>query len=115
VYPSNLQAAAQATINAFDGSQAAQDAWNAITQEQKNAVLLINLLDSYSRSHRAIASLTVDEINTLREWIVAFKVATAAASSLANLQSRVAALPDLPDRTLSQAKAAFISKVNSGT
>ncbi len=115
VYPSNLQAAAQPTINAFDGSQAAQDAWNAIPQSQKQAVLLINLLDANARAYRAIAALAIDEINTLREWIVSFQAAVAAATSLANLQTRVAALPNLPDRTLAQAKGAFIAKVNSGT
>ncbi len=115
VYPSNLQASAQATINAFDGSQAAQDAWNAIPQDRKSAVLLINLTDAHARAFRAIAALTVDEINTLREWIVSFQAAVAAATSLANLQTRVAALPNLPDRTLAQAKSAFINKVNSGT
>ncbi len=115
IQPSNLQASAQATINSFDGSQAAQDVWNAIPQDQKNAVLLINLSDANARAYRAIAALVIDEINTLREWIVAFKNATAAATSLANLQTRVAALPDLPDRTPAQAKSAFISKVNSGS
>ncbi len=115
VYPSNLQAAAQATINAFDGSQAAQDAWNAIPSAQKQAVLLINLLDANARAYRAVAALAIDEINALREWIVSFQAAVAAATSLANLQTRVAALPNLPDRTLSQAKSAFINKVNSGT
>ncbi len=115
VYPSNLQAAAQSTINTFDGSQAAQDAWNALPVAQKQAVLLINLLDANARAYRAIAALAIDEINTLREWIVSFQAAVAAASSLANLQTRVAALPNLPDRTLAQAKTAFINKVNSGT
>ncbi len=115
VQPSNLQASAQATINAFDGSQGAQDAWNAIPQDRKDAVLLINLTNPQARAYRAIAALAIDEINTLREWIVSFQAAVAAASSLANLQTRVAALPDLPDRTLAQAKTAFISKVNSGT
>ncbi len=115
ISPSNLQASSQATINAFDGSQAAQDIWNAIPQDQKAAVRLINLTDPESRAYRAIAALAIDEINTLREWIVAFKAATALASSLVNLQARVAALPDLPDRTLAQAKSAFISKVNNGT
>ncbi len=115
VQPSSLQASAQATINAFDGSQAAQDAWNAIPQDRKDAVLLINLANPQARAYRAIAALAIDEINTLREWIVSFQAAVAAASSLANLQTRVAALPNLPDRTLAQAKSAFIAKVNSGT
>ncbi len=115
VYPSNLQAAAQSTINAFDGSQGAQDAWNAIPQSQKDAILLINLLDSYPRAYRAIAAILVDELNTIRQWIVAFKAQVALASTLADLKTRVAGLPDLPNRTLPQAKSAFISKVNSGT
>ncbi len=115
IFPSNLQASAQATINAFDGSQAAQDAWNAIPQDRKDAVLLINLTNPQARAYRAIAALAIDEINTLREWIVSFQAAVAAATSLANLQTRVAALPNLPDRTLAQAKIAFIAKVNGGT
>ncbi len=115
VQPSNLQTSAQATINAFDGSQSAQDAWNALPQDQKDAVTLINLNGANARAYRAIAALAIDEINTLREWIVSFQAAVAAATSLANLQTRVAALPNLPDRTLAQAKAAFIAKVNSGT
>ncbi len=115
VQPSNLQSSAQATINAFDGSQSAQDAWNALPQDQKDAVLLINLNSSNARAYRAIAALAIDEINTLREWIVSFQAAVAAATSLANLQTRVAALPNLPDRTLAQAKTVFINKVNSGT
>ncbi len=116
VQPSNLQASAQATINAFDGSQSAYDTWVAnVTAAQKQAVTFMQRLEAESKAYRAIAALAVDEINTLRQWIVAFKAATAAATSLANLQTRVAALPDLPDRTLAQAKTAFISKVNSGT
>ncbi len=115
ILPSNLQSVAQPTINAFDGSQAAQDAWNLIPQDQKDAVLLINLANANARAYRAIAGLAVDEINSLRQWIVSFKAATAAATTFANFQTRVAALANLPDRTLTQAKNVFISKVNSGT
>ncbi len=115
VSPSNMQTAAQPIINAFDGSQSAQDAWNLIPQERKSAVAFITLNDPNARAYRAVVALAIDEINTLREWIVSFQAAVAAASSLANLQTRVAALPNLPDRTLAQAKTAFIAKVNSGT
>ncbi len=115
VQPSNLQASAQATINAFDGSQGAYDTWVAtITSAQKEAVTFMQRPDAEAKAFRAVAALAIDEINTLREWIAAFKSATALATSLANLQTRVAALPDLPDRTLAQAKAAFITKVNGG-
>ncbi len=116
VQPSNLQASAQATINAFDGSQGAYDTWVAtVTATQKEAVTFMQRLEANPKAYRAVAALALDEINTLREWIMAFKAATAAATSLVNLQTRVAALPDLPDRTLAQAKTAFINKVNIGT
>ncbi len=116
VQPSNLQASAQSVINAFDGSQGAYDTWVAtISSAQKEAVTFINKVDANAKAFRAIAALAIDEINTLREWIVSFQAAVAAATSLANLQTRVAALPNLPDRTLAQAKTAFINKVNSGT
>jgi hypothetical protein len=56
---------------------------------------------------RAIAKLTIDEINTLRQWLASFKTETAAATNLANFQTRVASLPATPDRTLAQAKTAY--------
>ncbi len=59
---------------------------------------------------RAEALVLIDEINALREWITTFKAATAAATSLANLQTRVAALASMPDRTAAQAKTAIVNK-----
>ncbi len=116
VSPANLQTQAQPFINVFDGSQSAQDAWTQRVADYRSRTLVYAFNpDPDARAYRAVVAVAVDEINTLREWIVAFKAATAAATSLANLQTRVAALPDLPDRTLSQAKSAFIAKVNSGT
>jgi hypothetical protein len=64
---------------------------------------------------RAVAAVLVDEINALRDWVTSFKAAMAAASSLANLQTRVAALASLPDRTLGQAQAAVQAKIDAGT
>ncbi len=116
VSPANLQTTAQPFINAFDGSQTAQDAWTLrVTDYQSHALPYMANPDPDARAYRAIAAIMVDEINTLREWIVSFQAAVAAASSLANLQTRVAALPNLPDRTLAQARSAFISRVSSGT
>lgn len=114
VSPSNLQGAAQAIINAFDGSQAAQDAWQA-GQDRNAAIVFMAALASNPRAFRAVIGLSIDEVNTLREWITSFKSAVAAATSLANLQTRVAALPDVPDRTLAQAKTAFVNKINGDT
>lgn len=113
VSPSTLQEQCQPTINAFDGSQQAQDAWTAL-QKQNAAIEFMTDLDEYSRSYRAVAAVLVSEINILREWIVSFQAAVASATTLANLKTGIAALPNLPDRTLSQAKTAFISNVNQG-
>ena len=113
VSPANLQAAAQPIINAFDGSQQAQDAWR-IGQSENQAVSFMTALGTEARAYRAVAAIMVDEINSLRDWITIFKAAVAAATSLADLKTRVAALPDLPDRTLQQAKNAFIAKIQGG-
>ncbi len=67
----------------------------------RNAVLL-----------RAVVATLLDEINVLRAWIAAFKVETAAASSLADLKTRVAGLPAMPARTPTQARTAIFSKVD---
>jgi hypothetical protein len=72
----------------------------------------IDGLDGYEL--RAIAKIMVEEINSLRQWVTSFKAAVAAANSLGNLQTRVAALASMPDRTLAQAKTAYKNEI-SGT
>jgi len=67
-------------------------------------------IDSMDLFDKAIVLTLIDELNLLREWIVAFKAQAALATSLANLQTRIATLPDLPDRTVLQAIAAVRSK-----
>lgn len=64
---------------------------------------------------RAVAMVLLDEINNLRQWITSFKAAVAAATSFGNLQTRVAALANMPDRTPAQAKTAVTNKLNGGT
>lgn len=59
---------------------------------------------------RALALMLLDEFNDLRQWIAAFKIQTAAATNLANFQSRVASLPSMPDRTIAQVKTAYSNK-----
>lgn len=56
---------------------------------------------------KRFALIVLDEINALRQWDMDFKAAVAASTSLANLQSRVAALPNLPQRTIEQLKNAM--------
>lgn len=63
---------------------------------------------------RSVLLVAVDEINNLRQWLTSFKAAVAAATTLADLKTRVAALPNTPDRTPAQAKAAILNKMGSG-
>jgi hypothetical protein len=69
--------------------------------------------DAQGYALRGLALATMDEVNLLRQWIVAFKSEVAAASSLADLKARVAALPDLPDRTAAQIKPAIRARIDA--
>ena len=63
---------------------------------------------------RAFADILKDEINILRGWTVSFKAEVAAATNLADLKTRVATLPTLNDRTLSQLKTAITNRIDDG-
>lgn len=60
----------------------------------------------------AFADVIKDELNILRGWLVDYKAEVAAATSLPDLQSRVAALPDLADRTLLQVKTQVQNRIS---
>lgn len=75
---------------------------------------IINLVQAEEVSLRAVAGVATDEINLLRGWIVSFKAAVAASTTLADLKTRVAALPNMPDRTLAQFRTAVSGKIDSG-
>ena len=64
---------------------------------------------------RAAALVLLDEANNLRQWLAAFKTQVAAATNLANLQTRVAALPAMPDRTAVQMRNAILGKISDGS
>ncbi len=117
VFPSNQQAAAQATINAFDWSQGAQDAYDNLQNRTVAKADVASSTDAPAKVHRAVASVLIDELNILRLWITDFKAAVAAATSLADLKTRVAAITpaSLPARTLAQAKTAIAAAIDSGT
>lgn len=115
VSPASLQAAAQPIIDAFDDSAAAQLVWQNLQDRTTGSANLGGADTSpLYKVMRAEAAVLVDEINVVREWVVSFKAAVAASTSLANMQTRVAALPDLPDRTLAQAKTAIQTKITNG-
>jgi len=113
VIPQSQQAAAQATIDAFDWSDAAQDAWEQGLLHP-GAIGGLNAPDVSGILIRAVAALLVDELNVLRQQFRDQAAAVAAATSLADLKTRWAALSATPDRTLAQARTAIANKINAG-
>lgn len=63
---------------------------------------------------RCFAKIVMDEVNILRDWTLDFKGEVAASTNLGNLQSRVATLPDLNPRSLSQLKTSIQDCIDSG-
>ena len=106
--------AGAAVLAAFDWSDAAEQAYQAALSRPL-AVSQLGLTNAQFMLLRGVVSVLVDEVNALRDWITSFKTATAAATSLANLQTRVAGLAAMPDRTLSQARTAIANAINAGT
>ncbi len=66
----------------------------------------------FRKFFKAFADINIDEFNIVRQWIMSFKAEVAAATSLADLQARVAALSDLPDRNLTQLRDAMIARIS---
>ena len=127
----NLSSADAPLVQAEDGStrvtvptpaelatMMASDTTPAAILTAQRAAAIAELLTDPSpnaKNIRGVLLLAMNEINLLRQWIEAFKAATAAASSLANLQTRVAALSAMPDRTAAQLKTAVQAIINAGT
>lgn len=102
----------QAIADAWDWTDAAQLLREAQTYRDAAKALFDELKD-VGRSLKAIAGLTVDEINVIRQWLTSFKAGTAGAATLAAFKTMVAALPDMPDRTDAQARTAFRNLVDA--
>lgn len=101
-----LDATVQAVVNAHDPTPPTlrQLAIAAFNDAQAEAAL----------RDRAIALAAKKSDNVLRKWTRDFKAAVAAATSLNDLKTRVAALPTLDDITDADLKAAVIGTVNTG-
>lgn len=93
----------------------AADAAAAITATRTGAKNSLTGFNSASLVERAILDIIKDEFNIVRKWTRDFKTEVAAATNLANLQTRVATLPTLNDRTLYQIKTAIKNRVDDGT
>lgn len=103
------QTDAAAVITAHDAAA------SALTVLRGEAKSILTTAGGAGKLQRAVAAVLVDEINSLRQWLASFKAEVAAATSLADLKTRVAGLPNMPDRTLAQAKTAIENKLDSGT
>jgi hypothetical protein len=100
--------ATQVEIDAFAAAEV--DDENSLDAEA--AIALLETHPQFRKMMVAFADITKDEINTLRAWITDFKADVAAATTLADLKTRVAANPDLPARTLAQLRTALRNRVN---
>jgi hypothetical protein len=113
--------AANAALAAFDWSDAAQLAWEAaqlVTEAKADVDSSQSApadMKAELRALRALAAVTLDEVNSLRGWIASFKAEVALASSLADLKTRVAGLPSTPDRTAAQLRTAIENKLDANT
>ena len=106
--------AALAALAAVDGGAAASDAW-ATGQKRGEAKVQYDGLAKEGKILRAVVLVTLDEVNTLRQWLASFKAEVAASTSLADLKTRVAGLPNTPDRTGAQARTAIRNRIDNGS
>src|SRR5262245_38845628 len=60
--------------------------------------------DALGKVQRAAANVVRKRVNAIDSWLMDLKAAVAAATSLANLQARVALLPNMPQYSLQDIK-----------
>jgi hypothetical protein len=94
-------------------AQAAADAAAGLRDRARN--YLVSDPEPEMKALRALALVVLDENNLMRDWIQAFVAAVAASTSLANMQTRVAALQAMPDRTSPQLVNAMVAKIADGS
>lgn len=111
----SLKDAAQAVINVFDFSDAAQLLRNNAGLRVQAKAAIAGDQTFGTRLTVAIDLTALDAINVLRAWITTFKAEVAAATSLANLQTRVANnTPNLPQIGIAAVIQAVKDKLDSG-
>jgi predicted DNA-binding transcriptional regulator YafY len=112
------RAQAEAIVAAFDWSDAAHQVWLA-QQEKASASEALDrgVLQSASQAERiviALAQMILDEFNTHSAQTSAMLAAIAAATSLADLKTRMALVSNIPQRTQQQLVNAIKAKINGG-
>jgi hypothetical protein len=115
VTPTMQGACVQTTIAAFDWTQTTQDAWDLVHLRSDAATQIQSETSSDAKLKRALAAVLLDELNLHALKHNAILDAVDAATSLADLKTRIAAIPDYPQRTLTQLITAIQNKINAGT
>lgn len=115
VLPNNQKTCVQTALSTFDWQQVTQTAWDLLHLRSDASTRIQADTDSEAKLLRAIAAVLLDELNLHAAKINAILDAVDAATSLADLKTRIAAIPDYPQRTLSQVKTAIQNKLTGGT
>jgi len=68
---------------------------------------------SLARATRALALVTLSEVNNLRQWDAALKSAAAGAGTFAQFKTVIAALPNTSDRTAAQLRQAIRDQIDA--
>lgn len=85
-----------------------------LENERDQAIDLVDSSAPVSKVERGTLLVAIDELNLHALKINAILDAVDAATSLADLKSRIASIPDYPQRTPAQAKQAVKNKISSG-
>lgn len=85
-----------------------------VTYLRRTSKLTAAASDRYAVTIRAVLLALIDELNLHALKINAILDAVDAATSLADLKTRIGLITDYPPRTVAQAKASIISKIDSG-
>ena len=95
--------------------------WTAWTQQEIDAFEAVALdakaasFDVVGSDTRALALMVLEESNLHAERITAILDAIDGASSLAQVKTAIALIPDVPQRTSAQLRAAFKTKLVNGS
>lgn len=110
-----VSAGAIVIMNASEQNQVDSDIAAALVASRHgSAIGFLNGPDGLNIIIRAVADITKDEINLLRQRDRDRAVDVAAATSLADLKTRWALQSTLNDRTLAQLRTAIQDRINSG-
>lgn len=85
----------------------------ALTALRSQAKQLFQAMEQSARRDRAVALVTLDEVNLLRDWVTQFAAAVAGATTYAAFKTAVASLPKLPQRTAVQARNAVLARIDT--